>query len=340
MAPRLASHHNPKSKIYNLTPLLFLFAACSPNQNEVVVYTSVDQVYAQNVFKAFTRETGLRVRPIFDTEEAKTLGLVHRLVAEREHPQADVFWNGECARTAWLHSEGLIQPFRATSAEGISPTWRDFGDAWTGFAARARVIVYNTERVTSPPKTLHELADPKWKGRVAMANPLFGTTASHVAALSQEMGSDETLALLNAYTANDIRIVGGNSHVRDLVARGTCDVGLTDTDDVWIGKLRGDPIEMIFPDQEGMGTLVIPNSVALVKGAPRTKAAQRFIEFLLRPETEALLAQGRSRQMPVRPGVKTAEGVTPLSSIRAMDVDWNAVARAEPFLRKAREVLK
>ena len=138
--------------------LLLLFAtSCGPGSDEVVVYTSVDQVYAQEVFQAFTRETGLKVRPLFDTEEAKTLGLVHRLVAERDHPQADVFWNGECARTAWLNEKGLIQPFRALSAEGIDMAWRDSKDGWTGFAARARVIVYNTDKVKSPPKTLQDL---------------------------------------------------------------------------------------------------------------------------------------------------------------------------------------
>ena len=328
---------DPRSTRYPGLTLLLLLCACAPPANEVVVYTSVDQVYAQEVFRAFERETGFRVRPVFDTEEAKTLGLVHRIVAERKHPQADVFWNGEAARTAWLQAEGLLEPYSSPSAKAIGAKWR--GEGWTGFAARARVIVYNTDRVSAPPKTLAELADPRWKGRVAMANPLFGTTASHVAALSQSPGREETLAWLESLRANDVRVVGGNSHVRDLVAKGTCDVGLTDTDDVWIGIRRGDPIAMLFPDQEGAGTLVIPNTVALVKGAPRGTAARKFIDFLLRPETEALLAASRSRQMPVRDGVTLPEGVTPLSRIRAMEVDWEAVAGAEPFLREAREVL-
>lgn len=322
-----------------LIPFLLL-AACVPGSDEVVVYTSVDQVYARGVFDAFERETGLRVRPVFDTEEAKTLGLVHRIVAERDRPQADVFWNGEAARTAWLHAEGLLEPYRAGSAEGIDARWRDPGDGWTGFAARARVIVYNTDRVRTPPRTVRALADPKWRGRVAMANPLFGTTASHVAALAQALGREETLAFLGALRKNGVRVVGGNSHVRDLVAKGACDVGLTDTDDAWIGIRRGDPIAMVFPDQEGMGTLMIPNSVALVRGAPRAEGAKRFIEFLLRPETEALLARSRSHQMPVRDGVGIPEDATPLSEIRAMKVDWRAVARAEPFLREAREALQ
>src|SRR5262245_14446900 len=263
-----------------LIALAAALPACAPSPGEVVVYTSVDEIYAQDLFRRFREETGLAVRPVFDTEEAKTLGLVHRLVAERERPQADVFWNGECARTALLKEKGVLEAYRAPTAAAIGPEWRDPDGCWTGFGARARVIVYNTGRVKDPPRTLAELAEPKWRGRVAMANPVFGTTAAHVAALAQQGGDDAAIRLLTSLKANGLRVVGGNSHVRDLVAKGACDVGLTDSDDVWVGKERGDPIAMIFPDQKGEGTLVIPNSVALVRGAPRAANGRKFIDWV------------------------------------------------------------
>jgi iron(III) transport system substrate-binding protein len=309
--------------------------ACAPSADEVVVYTSVDEIYAQDLFRRFREETGIAVRPVFDTEEAKTLGLVHRLIAERGRPQADVFWNGECARTALLKDKGVLEAYRAPTAAAIGPEWRDPEGFWTGFGARARVIVYNTERVKEPPRTLAALADPKWRGRAAMANPVFGTTAAHVAALAQQGGEEAVIRLLASLKANGLRIVGGNSHVRDLVARGPCDVGLTDTDDVWIGKDRGDPIGMVYPDQEGAGTLVIPNSVALVRGAPRSANGRKFIDWLLRPETEALLAKGRSRQMPVRP-----EAGGDLHTLKAMKVDWAGLSGSEALFEKVRKALE
>jgi iron(III) transport system substrate-binding protein len=306
---------------------------------EVVVYTSVDEVYAREIFQAFTRDTGVRVLPVFDAEEAKTLGLVHRLVAERARPQADAFWNGECSRTALLKEKGILEAYRSPSAQAVPAEWRDPEDTWTGFGARARVIVYNTRRVKEPPATVAELADPKWKGRAAMANPAFGTTAAHVAALAQKLGEEPALRLLAALKANGLRLAGGNSHVRDLVASGECDVGLTDTDDVWIGKDRGDPIEMVYPDQKEAGTLVIPNSVALVRGAPRPAEARRFVDWLLRPETEALLARSRSRQMPVRKGVPGPAGAPELSTLRAMSVDWVRITTSDVFFDRVRKTL-
>lgn len=309
-----------------------LLAACGSRSDEVVVYTSVDDLYAREIFAAFSKETGIRVLPVFDTEEAKTLGLVHRILAEKGKPQCDVFWSGDCARSSLLKKHGVLEPYRPPTAEAIGPEWRDPENAWTGFAARARVIVYNTAAVKDPPRSVAELAEPKWKGRIAVGNPVFGTTAAHVAAIAQTGGEEAALKLFAALRANDARFVGGNSHVRDLVARGDCHAGLTDTDDVWIGKQRGDAIEMIFPDQDGAGTLVIPNSAAILKGAPHPGPAKKFLDWLLRPETEILLSNGPSRQMPVR-------GSGELRRLRAMKVDWGRLSDSEALLDRVKRAV-
>lgn len=309
---------------------VLLLASCKPNPGEIVVYASVDDLYAKPFFEDFERATGLKVLPVFDVEEAKTLGLVHRLIAEKGRPQCDVFWAGDCVRTALLKREGVLEPFEPRAAADIAAKWRDPDHAWTGFAARARVIVYNTKAVKDPPRTLAALSDPKWRGRVAVANPMFGTTANHFAAL----GDPGAVTLAAALKANDVRVVGGNSHVRDLVARGDCDLGLTDTDDVWIGKDRGDAIDMVFPDQDGAGTLAIPNSAALVRGAPHAEAAKRFIERLVSAEAEAFLAKGPSRQMPVRATVSSE-----LSKIKTMNVDWGRLSDSEALLDKVKRSL-
>jgi iron(III) transport system substrate-binding protein len=310
---------------------ILLLASCDPARDELVVYTSVDEVYARPLFEEFSRAHGLKVLPVFDTEEAKTLGLVHRLIAEKKHPQCDVFWGGDCVRAALLKREGVLQPYEPRSAAEVDARWRDPDHCWTGFGARARVIVYNTKSVKEPPRTLAALADPKWRGRVAVANPLFGTTANHFAAL----GETEALKLAAALKANGVRVVGGNSHVRDLVARGDCDLGLTDSDDVWIGKQRGDAIDLVYPDQDGAGTLAIPNCAALVRGAPHEELGKRFIELLLAPATEAFLAKGSSRQMPVRKSV-----APDLFELRTMKVDWGRLSDSEGLLDRVKRALE
>ena len=301
--------------------LVALLAGCGGDAEleTVVVYTSVDSIFAESLFAEFTRQTGVRVLAVYDTEETKALGLARRILAERGAPQADVFWNGEIMRTCMLEAEGALEPYASPSAADIPAAWKT--ERWTGFGARARVIVYHT-RIADPPRRWEELTDARWKGRVAIANPQFGTTAAHAAALYQLWGAQKARDFFVRLKANDVRIVGGNSHVRDLVARGECDVGLTDTDDVWVGIDRGDAIQMV----EAEPRVLIPNTAGLISGAPHPQTARKFLDFLVHADREKMMAEGRARQIPLRG--------TPASSI-----DWaRAHAGSEAALKEIKSL--
>jgi len=309
------------------------FAGCPGGKRpEVVVYTSVDQVYAQQVFDRFREQTGVRVRPVFDTEASKTTGLYNRLLAERRRPRADVFWNNEICRTVQLAEAGLAADLRDLVPPDIPRRWVDPTGRWVAFSLRARVIVYNTTllKEADVPRTLQALTTEPWRGKVAMANPLFGTTASHAAALYEDLGDTHAEALFRALKANGVRLVDGNSVVRDVVARGEVPLGLTDTDDVFAGIQDGRPIGLVVPDQGGMGTFVIPNTAMLVAGGPNPDTARRFVRFLLEPQVEEMLAFGRPRQVPVRDDVNRPDDLKPFADLRAMDVDFSSVAARMP----------
>jgi len=312
------------------------------NPGEVVVYTSVDQVYAEEVCLRFAEKTGITVSPVFDTEASKTTGLFRRLVAEKENPRADVFWNGEICRTLQLVSEGLAADLSSQVPKDFPARWVDPNGKWVAFSLRARVIVYNTEQVAAEeaPRTLKELTDEKWRGKVAIANPLFGTTATHMAALRVAMGGDEALQWLRDLKENDCRMVEGNSTVRDIVARGDMPLGLTDTDDVYAGIANGKPIDFVLPDQDGMGTLVIPNSAILIAGGPNPGNARKFLSYLLDPEVEAYLAASRARQLPCRDNVERPDDLAKFAGVKPMDVDYAKVAACiQDAARDAEEIL-
>ena len=336
---------------YTLVAGCFILAAClaltttcrSQRLKQVVVYTSVDQIYALQIFEQFTRDTGIQVRPVFDTEAGKTTGLYRRLLAEQLRPRADVFWNGEICRTLQLVDAGLAADLSEQVPNDLPQRWQDPQGRWAAFSLRARVIVFNTKHVKpeDAPKTLHELTLPEWRGKVAIANPLFGTTATHVTALHLVWGDAKAGQWLQALKANDARIVEGNSVVRDVVARGEVLVGLTDTDDVFSGIENGMPIDFVLPDQDGIGTLVIPNSVLIVAGGPNPQPARRFVSYLLQPEVEQLLAEGRARQVPVRAHVPRPSDLARLAEIRAMVADYGAVANnVGKIVRQAEAILR
>jgi iron(III) transport system substrate-binding protein len=200
---------------------------------------------------------------------------------------------------------------------------------WHGFAARARVIVVNTNQVAKErwPKSIRDLTDPQWGDRCAIAKPLFGTTATHMTCLFAAWGDEEAKRFLSNVKRN-AQIKAGNKQVAQAVADGALAFGLTDTDDAVIELEKGKPVAIIYPDQrEGeLGTLFIPNTIALIKGGPNQEHAKKLIDYVLSPAVEKRLADGPSAQIPLREGVPASNRVKTHRDVRAMNVDWAAAA--------------
>src|SRR6185295_17086675 len=158
----------------------------------VTIYVSTDRVFSEPVLREYERRSGVKVSPVYDTEETKSTGLANRLLAETNRPQADVFWSNEPVRTLVLKSRGVLASYRSPNANGIPPVLVDPEGFWTGFSARIRVIAYNSTLVTAEqaPRSVFDLAEPRWKGQVAMADPRFGSTSFHVAALYALAGDE------------------------------------------------------------------------------------------------------------------------------------------------------
>jgi iron(III) transport system substrate-binding protein len=295
---------------------------------EVVVYTSVDAEAAFPLFERFTKETGIQVVPRTDSEASKTTGLAERLLQLKDNPDGDVFWNSELSFTQVLAKAGVLEPYASPSARDIQPRHKDPLSLWTSFACRARVLIYNTQQAerSAVPRTLEGFCEPRWKGRFAVAKPLFGTARSHFVALVASLGEEKAFKLFRAWRENGVLLAASNSDVRNRVVDGTCDLGLTDTDDALSAMDRNKPVNFTVPDQtaEWPGAFLIPNSVAILKNCPHRKEARAFVDFLLKPETEKWLAENGMRQIPVRDvGAQLPEG---LKNLKAADVDWEKVA--------------
>jgi iron(III) transport system substrate-binding protein len=310
----------------------------------VVVYTSADQPFAEPVLRAYREKTGIEVRMVFDTEETKTTGLVNRLQAEQANPQADVFWSSDPARGLAITRMGLTQPYVSPNAAAIPATFKDPQGLWTGFAARARVLIVNTKLVpeSDTPQSLLDLTEPKWRGKACIANPLFGTTSFHAAALFVKWGDERAEQFFRDLKANGVQILDSNGAVKEQVSAGLIPWGLTDTDDANVAIQEGKPVRMVYPDQErsGMGTPLMPNTVSLVKGAPHAEEGKKLIDYLLSPEVEAMLAKSASMNLPLHPGVETPAHVKAIDRLEIFDVDYGQVAaRVQEVDRKLQALL-
>src|SRR6266700_1247541 len=184
----------------SLLIILALIAAlnsCRPTTSRtVVVYVSEDQVFSEPILKDFERETGITIKSVFDTEEAKSTGVMNRLLAEKDNPKADVYWANEPVRADALKQRGVSAPYVSPSAEGIPDQFKDPDHYWAGFSARARLLLVNA-RSTIKPASVMAYTEPSTKGRTAIANPLFGTTTAYVAALFTLWGDDQAKTFMN-----------------------------------------------------------------------------------------------------------------------------------------------
>ncbi len=272
----MRNHHRGAWAVQLLTWVLLVgLGGCRRDDASVVVlYTSQDEVFAEPILQQFEQETGIHVQKVYDSEAVKTVGLVNRLLAERDNPQCDIFWNNEEFRTRQLAARGI---FRQTNG-------------WTRLGYRSRRLVINTNFITAPkaPRAFSDATNAIWRGKVALAYPLFGTTSTHFQALRQAWGDPAWRAWCRALVANKAFLVDGNSVVVKLVWRGEAWVGFTDSDDIADAQRDGAPIaELPMTEQ----TLIVLNTVGVVQNCPHPAAAQRLYEFLSRKQVSQRLVE-------------------------------------------------
>ena len=313
----------------------------------LVVYCTHDLVYAEPVLEEFTRRTGIEVTIVGDTEATKSLGLIERLLREGDHTPCDLFWNNEVLGTIRLQRQGLLAAYLGPASQRIPERFKDREGHWHGFAGRMRVWIAREELVKEEEKSEIRNSKPEREppqqpdsgfefratnfafpsdaqpstlnplpsSRMAIAKPLYGTTFTQYALLWHLHGAGQTQLEHLELVEQGCRFVAGNAMVRDMVAGGSCDIGMTDTDDVFAARDAGYKVDM-HPIRIDGKTLCIPNTVALLKSSDRPDEARQLLEYLLSEEVELQLAQ-TARQIPLGtvPAEKIPEEVRPL-------VDW------------------
>jgi len=319
--------------------MIGLTSCFSKSRGGVVVYVSEDQVFSEPILRDFERETGIHVKPVFDTEEAKSTGVMNRLLAEKNNPQADVYWANEPIRAEVLKQENVGAAYQSPSAEGIPANFKDPQGYWTGFSARARVLLVD-HSVANKPKSITAYGDPAFNGKTVIANPLFGTTTTEIAALFIIWGDEKAKTFLTDMKRNNVKIATSNGESADLVAAGESAFSLVDSDDAANRIKQGKPVEMIYPDQgdNEVGCFIVPNAAVLIKSGPHPEAGKKLIDYLLSAETERKLAASDAAQIPLHQGVETPAIVRKIENIKTMQSNYSAVARKmreiEPLLKQ------
>ena len=295
--------------------------------SELVIYSGRKESAIKPVVDLFERKTGAKAV----LKIGKTSGLANEILQERQRPRADIFIATEAGVCEVLAREGALDSYAPARARSIPSEYKSSKGFWTGISGRARVILYNTRLVKDEevPSSVLDLADPKWNGKIAIARTLERTTLSWLGALVHVLGEVKAKAYIDGLLRNGLKVLPDNSDVWRGVGSGEFALGLTNSPNYHLALKAGLPVGVIYPDQgpRGMGSLVNPNAVAILKGAKNIPEARRFVDFILSREAQAILVH-HAFEIPLVSGMDAGE-VRPLSSFKSLKISQERLADLE-----------
>ena len=311
-------------QIKRLIPILLAgiaLASCSGESNSsLTVYSGRSEELVQPLIDEFEDETGIEV----DVRYAGSTDLAATLLQEGAETEADVFYAQDPASLGAV--KGLLSTLDDTVLDQVDPRFRDSDGRWVGTSGRVRTFIYNTATDLPLPQTIDEATDPAWAGQVGVA-PTNGSFLAFVASMILERGEDATLAWLQALAENQPQEFEGNSPIVAATEAGEVQGGLVNH--YYLLRLRaegsGDNAENHFIPAGDVGSLVMPAGAGILAGTDNADDAERFVEFLLTQEAQEYFA-AETFEYPLAGGVAQAEGLPPLDSLAAPDIDLSALA--------------
>jgi iron(III) transport system substrate-binding protein len=278
--------------------------------------------------------------------EGKADELIERLKSEGANSPADVFMTVDIAKLWRAEQDGIFQPVQSQILEtNIPADLRSPKGLWFGLTKRARVIMYNKNKVKPDElSTYEDLADPKWKGRVIIRSSSNEYNQSLVASLIVADGEEATLNWAKGFVSNFARQPQGNDTAQiEAVSSGEADLTLANT--YYMGRLleSDDPAQtaiaenvgVFFPNQEGRGTHVNVSGIGVVKNAPNKDAAVKFIEFLVSEPAQTFLAEN-NYEYPVLAGVPLNKSVASFGEFKS---DVTDLVQLGPALAPAVKIM-
>jgi iron(III) transport system substrate-binding protein len=303
-----------------LTLLLALgLAGCGRSRDALTIYSGRGQELVGPLLERFHKETGIDV----DVKYADSAELALLLAEEGDRSPADVFFSQSPGATGFLAGKGRLAPLDQRLLAAVDQRFRNRAGRWVGVSGRQRVLVYNTGLVGERelPRSVLDLTDARWAGKVALA-PDNGSFQDFVTAMRQLRGDQATASWLRGMHANRPRTYANNNAIVEAVGRGEVPVGLVNHyyNFRFQREHPGTPTRNHVFGGGDIGALVIPATVSVVTGSDHPEEAARLVEFLLSPEAQRYFA-AETFEYPLARGVPAAPGLPPLGSLESPSYD-------------------
>jgi iron(III) transport system substrate-binding protein len=317
------------------TGLVVLSSTAALAGEQLMVYTSMKESLIGKLRDAFAKK---HPEVSFDYYSAGAGKLMAKVAAERQAGKltVDVLWHSEVPDFYQLKSEGVWEKYVSPEAKAVQSPVKDPDGFFTPARLGTLGIAYNTKRITRAPESWQDLLDSRFKDGFAIANPaLSGTAMMSVALLSNTFGWD----YIQKLKANGAKIGAGSGQVVDDTASGDFKAGLA-PDYIAIDKIKkGANLGLVYPRE----MLVVPSPVAIFKGTPNLKAAQKFVDFLLSKDGQTIIASEGTLPVRADVSVDTKHGLVTADEAvkRAMKVDYlKVIAEKESIIQRFTQIMR
>ena len=302
-------------------------ASCSSGgSDELVIYSGRSENLVSPILERFEKEEGVDISVRYgDTAE-----LAAAILEEGDNTRADVFFSQDAGALAALADRDLLAKLPASATDGIEDRFKDPDGRWVGVTGRARVVAYNTDKLTEAdlPEDIFELTGPAWKDRVGFP-PTNASFIAFVSALTEEFGRDEAKAFLEGLKANGAKTYDNNIVTIEAIADGEVDVGLVNHYYLYSEfEERPDlPVANFYPGQKsGAGTFVNVAGIGILEGTEQSEEARKLLAFLLGTEAQTYFSE-ETTEYPLRDGVPASDELPPLESIRSIEVPLHQLGK-------------
>lgn len=318
-----------------------LLAPCAQAADKLTIYSGSRERLIKPVLDAFTASTGIQIELL----SSGTTELVNRLKAEGNHTSADLLITNDAGSLELARTAGLLRPLNMREVERAIPAqFRAPDNAWVGLSGRFWAVVYNTSLVKPDQvKSLLDLADPKWKDKIAIPNSGSEYLQAGVSVIRAIHGDEKTRQFLQGLKANaDYQVYQKSSQIVDAVAKGQVALGIVNHYYIYrhLATQPNAPIAALMPDQfeGGMGAIMNVAGVGIIKSTKHLESAKLLVEFLVAHAGQKLFAD-LDKEYPLHPDVKADPALVERKSFRAALVPLTKLAELrEPTLTLIEQV--
>lgn len=306
-------------------------------EQTLVVYSGRSESLVAPFFEQFTAATGIRVEARYgDTAE-----LAATLLEEGQNSPADLFFAQDAGALGATSAAGLLAPLTAATLEAVEERFRASSGDWVGVSGRARVVVYNTDKLSEAdlPDSIIAFTDPAWKGRVGWA-PTNGSFQAFITAMRQQLGEAAARDWLAGMISNETRAYERNAAIVQAVASGEIDVGFVNHYYLYqLQKESGGALAAAnyYPADGDVGALVNIAGAGILKTASNAAAAQQLLDYMLSAAGQSYFAE-QTFEYPLAAGVEPIAELKPLSEIQTPALDLNRLSDLQGTLQLLQDV--